>query len=467
MFREESIINKKINSGVKSDPKESLYELQNKIQLIKGFSKLSKEDKLEKVTQHFSNPEETIKTLKSFWHRDLGKQKRFDEFSENTISNFFFPFGVTPNMVINGRNYIVPMVIEESSVVAAASSSAKYWSDKGGFQTRIIDTQKVGQVHFNFKGSYEKLKKHMPSIKAKMIVDTDNITVNMNRRGGGIIDIELVNMTQEMENYYQIKATFQTVDSMGANFINSCLEEFAETLKSYIKLSNDFEEDEKDIKIIMSILSNYTPDCIVEAWVESDIQDLIIPGENMTPEEFVWKFKQAVRIAEIDVHRATTHNKGVFNGIDAVVLATGNDFRAVEACGHTYAGKDGKYSSLTKVEIKNGRFRYSLKIPLALGTVGGITTLHPMAKFSLELLGNPTANELMSIAASVGLANNFAAIKSLVTKGIQHGHMKMHLLNILNHFGASNDEKKEAVQFFKNKKVSFARVAEYLANRGS
>lgn len=467
MFREDNVINKKINSGVKSDQKESLHELQNKIQLIKGFSKLSKEDKLEKVTQHLSNPEETVKALKSFWHSDPGKQKRFDEFSENTISNFFFPFGVAPNMVINGRNYIIPMVIEESSVVAAASSSAKYWSDKGGFHTRIIDTKKVGQVHFVYKGSYEKLKAHMPSIRARMIEDTDNITVNMNRRGGGILDIELVSMTHELENYYQIKATFETVDSMGANFINSCLEEFAETLRSYISSSNDFEEDEKDVRIIMSILSNYTPDCIVEAWVESDIEDLVIPGEDMTPEEFVWKFQQAVKIAEIDVHRATTHNKGVFNGIDAVILATGNDFRAVEACGHTYAGKDGRYSSLTKVEIKDGKFRYSLKIPLALGTVGGLTTLHPMAKFSLELLGNPTARELMSIAASIGLANNFAAIKSLVTKGIQHGHMKMHLLNILNHFGASVDEKKGAVQFFKDKKVSFARVAEYLANRRS
>ncbi|MFP4370261.1 MAG: hydroxymethylglutaryl-CoA reductase, partial [Candidatus Kapaibacterium sp.] len=168
-------------------------------------------------------------------------------------------------------------------------------------------------------------------------------------------------------------------------------------------------------------------------------------------------------IAHIDVNRATTHNKGIFNGIDSVAIATGNDFRAIEASGHTYAARSGKYRSLTEVSLENGRFRYSLELPLALGTVGGLTSLHPLAKRSMEILGRPDAEELMKIAAVVGLANNFGAIKSLITKGIQTGHMKMHLMNILNYFGATIEEKKKAFEYFKNNKVSFANGSSFIA----
>jgi len=157
----------------------------------------------------------------------------------------------------------------------------------------------------------------------------------------------------------------------------------------------------------------------VKVSVECNTDELNGIDENMTGEKFAWKFEKAVQIATVDTYRAATHNKGIFNGIDAVALATGNDFRAIEACGHTYAAKDGKYKSLTDIQIKNGKFKYTLTVPVALGTIGGLTTLHPLAKKSLELLGNPGASDLMRIAASVGLANNFGAIKSLVTKGIQ------------------------------------------------
>ena len=169
-------------------------------------------------------------------------------------------------------------------------------------------------------------------------------------------------------------------------------------------------------------------------------------------------------LLDLDEYRATTHNKGVFNGIDALALATGNDFRAIEAGAHTYASRNGKYSSLTELTIANGKFHYELKLPLALGTVGGLTSLHPMARFSLEMLGKPAAKELMMIAAATGLANNFGAVKSLVTKGIQTGHMKMHLLNILNHYAASQEEKLKAVEYFKNHKVSFKAVTEFINN---
>jgi hydroxymethylglutaryl-CoA reductase len=172
-----------------------------------------------------------------------------------------------------------------------------------------------------------------------------------------------------------------------------------------------------------------------------------------------------VRIARIDPYRATTHNKGIYNGIDAVVLATGNDFRAIEACGHTYASRDGQYRSLSTCSVRDGNFYFELKIPLALGTVGGLTALHPLAKRSLEILGHPSARELMCITAAVGLAQNFAAVRSLVTTGIQQGHMKMHLTNVLNHLGATEEEAAAAQHFFQNQTVSFSGVRAFLEEK--
>ncbi len=432
--------------------------------IIKGFSKLLKEDKLRIVAELMDNQVETIELLKSFWYADTEKQKIFDEFSENTLTNFYIPYGVAPNVMVNGTTYLVPMVIEESSVVAAASSAARFWSERGGFRAKVIDTVKIGQVHFLWEGEKEKLVQHFEALKQRIRENTRTITANMEKRGGGILDFELLDMRDKLSNYYQIKVSFETKDSMGANFINSCLEESAKTLKEFVKTEPAFKGNEKEVTIIMAILSNYTPDCLVKVWVECPFKDLEGIDPSLTGEQFARKFETAVKIAEIDTFRATTHNKGIFNGIDAVAIATGNDFRAIEAAGHTYAARTGRYQSLSHVEIKNGKFKYWLELPLALGTVGGLTALHPLAKHSLEMLGKPTAKELMMITAALGMANNFAAIRSLVTKGIQQGHMKMHLMNILNHFKASDKEKKKAVEFFADKKVSFASVGEFIKN---
>jgi hydroxymethylglutaryl-CoA reductase len=247
---------------------------------------------------------------------------------------------------------------------------------------------------------------------------------------------------------------------MGANFINSCLEEFADTLKDYSTGKDEFSSF--SLQVIMSILSNYTPNCLVRTWVEGEIKEGHHYDDLYTDREFVTRFETGVHIAQVDSYRATTHNKGIYNGIDAVVLATGNDFRAVEACGHAYASRNGQYSSLSRVEITGNTFRFILEVPMALGTVGGLTHLHPLAKLSLQLLGNPNASELMMIASAAGLANNYSAVKSLVTKGIQKGHMKMHLLNILNVYQATDDEKKHAVEFFKHEKVSHSSVNSFL-----
>ena len=372
------------------------------------------------------------------------------------------PYGVAPNFVIDGKTYAVPMVIEESSVVAAASAAAKFWMNRGGFKTEIIGTQKIGQLHFKFKGSTDTLNRLFPEIKTHLLEGTKDLTKNMTIRGGGISSISLVDFSSEEPDYYQIRVSFETCDSMGANFINSILEKFGFYLKEFMMNQNDLTEDEQDVDIIMAILSNYTPDCLVRSTVSCKVDELGPFPVGLSSEEFAEKFALAVRIAHLDSYRATTHNKGIFNGVDAVVLATGNDFRAIEACGHTYASKDGKYKSLSNCKVENGIFTFWLDLPLAVGTVGGLTSLHPIAKTSLEMLGNPSASELMSIITSVGLAQNFAALRSLVTTGIQQGHMKMHLKNILIHMKASKEKAKAAIEYFKDKTVSFSGVRAFL-----
>lgn len=427
---------------------------------IEGFSKKNKEDKIADIAGFFKNTGEAINVFKSFNHPDPKIQGMINEFSENTISNFHLPYSIAPNFLIDGKTYAVPMVIEESSVVAAASKSAKFWYRLGGFHTEIIDTEKVGQVHFIWKDEKEKLTARFDELKTLLIASTDELTENMRARGGGVKDIVLRDLSDKEENVMQLFATFETADSMGANFVNSCLEKFAETFRAWHKAQDEFAKDGLDI--IMSILSNLTPSCLVKCWVETEISNLsdIIPG--VSGEEFANKFRTAVRIAEIDPYRATTHNKGIYNGIDAVVLATGNDFRAVEACGHAYASINGSYSSLSKCELKDGKFKFELTLPAALGVVGGLTNLHPLVKLSHEILDHPSARELMGIAAAAGLANNFGAVKSLTTTGIQQGHMKMHLFNIMNQLEVAKENRDKVVEHFKDKNVSVSAVRKFV-----
>ena len=428
----------------------------------KGFSKLLKEEKLKLIANYFENPGEVISLLKSYWHSDSKQQQLFDEFSENTITNFFIPYGISPNVTINGKDYIVPMVIEESSVVAAASAAAKFWGERGGFHAEVIDVRKVGQVHFGWSGDKEKLFAMFPEIEKRLLADTDAMTEKMRKRGGGILGMRLIDYSAQIPDYYQIRVEFGTGDAMGANFINSALEQFGHSLQDFFAEQQDLPEDLRKVEIIMTILSNNTPDCRVKVWVECPVEQLDGIDEHLSGAEYGKKFKKAVDIAHIDTDRATTHNKGIYNGIDAVVIATGNDFRAVEAAGHTFASRNGHYESLSSATIENGIFHFELEVPMALGTIGGLTSLHPLAKKTLELLGNPTAKELMMIAATMGLANNFSAVRSLTTKGIQAGHMKMHLNNILNQLNATEEEKKQAREYFKDKTVSYAGVEQFL-----
>ena len=429
---------------------------------INGFSKLNKEEKINWIAKtYLNNQEAVVDLIKQYWNSDEELQKLHDEFIENTITNFYLPFGVAPNFLINDKWYTIPMVIEESSVVAAASKAAKFWADRGGFKATILNTEKIGQVHFIYKGDKEKLSQFIQDIQAVFLEDTFSITQNMQKRGGGILKVTLRDKTADIPNYYQLHVTFETKDSMGANFINSCLEQMATTLKREALQYTAFAEEEKVIDVVMSILSNYVPNCVVRAEVScpiealksSDIQDSIL---------FAEKFVQAVRIAEIEPFRAVTHNKGVMNGVDAVVLATGNDFRAIEAGVHAYAARDGQYRSLSHASIEDGVFKFWIDLPLAVGTVGGLTSLHPMVKIALQMLQKPSATQLMQVIAVAGLAQNFAAAKSLTTTGIQQGHMKMHLMNILNQFKATDEERVKVVAHFEKNVVSHSAVVELL-----
>ena len=431
---------------------------------VAGFSKLSKDEKINWIAnEYFSNPTEAITTIKQYWNNDAQLQQLHDEFIENTITNFYLPMGIAPNFLINGKYYSVPMVIEESSVVAAAAKSAKFWSTRGGFKATVLNTEKIGQVHFLFKGDSAKLQSFFNSVKTTLLHSTESITKNMQKRGGGIVGLELRDKTSELDHYYQLHATFETKDSMGANFINSCLEQLAKTLKEEAQNHPDFNEAEKNITVVMSILSNYVPNCIVRAEVSCEVSALA-EKKIENPQEFAEKFVQAVRIAEIEPFRAVTHNKGIMNGVDSVVLATGNDFRAVEAGVHAYASRNGQYSSLSHATIENGIFTFWMEIPLALGTVGGLTSLHPLVKMALEILGKPSAPELMQVVAVTGLAQNFAALRSLTTTGIQEGHMKMHLNNILNQYQATAEERKAVTEHFRHNTVTHASVVELIEN---
>ncbi|WP_369997179.1 hydroxymethylglutaryl-CoA reductase, degradative [Winogradskyella sp.] len=426
---------------------------------ISGFSKLSKSEKIEWLLDTYFTDKDAARTLvKKYWNSDEKLQKLHEEFIENTITNYYLPLGVAPNFLINDTLYAIPMAIEESSVVAAASKAAKFWLNRGGFKAEVISTEKIGQVHFTYDGEFSALKSFFETIKPKLISSTSDITKNMERRGGGIVNIELKDKSDDLDHYYQLHATFETLDAMGANFINSCLEQFADTLKSEAQRSLEGQLD-----VIMSILSNYVPNCLVRAEVSCPVSDLK-SKDIRNPELFAKKFKQAVDIAQVEPYRAVTHNKGAMNGIDAVVLATGNDFRAVEAGVHAYAAKDGKYSSLTQCSVEDDTFKFWIEIPLALGTVGGLTSLHPLVKFSLEMLGKPSAKELMEIVAVAGLAQNFGAVKSLTTTGIQEGHMKMHLMNILNQLEATPKEKEHVIEHFKTNVVTHGAVVEIIEN---
>ena len=428
---------------------------------VLGFSKKTKNEKIQWLAEtYFIDDPLAVEVLKKYWNSDAKLQSLHDDFIENTVSNYYLPLGVAPNFLINKKLLTLPMVTEESSVVAAASNAAKFWLDKGGFTAEVLSTKKNGQIHIDFFGLDSDINNFFTDVKATLIDSIASIQKSMQNRGGGLLDICLVNSTTALKGYYQLHCTFETLDAMGANFINSCLEQVAKTFEAEALDYRAFKAKNRFPEVVLSILSNAVPECIVRAQVSCPIT--LLSTKDIDGAVFAKKFERAVAIAKVEPRRAVTHNKGIMNGVDALVLATGNDFRAVEAGAHSYASKTGNYTSLTDSKIENGIFSFWIEIPLALGTVGGLTGLHPLVKFAFSLLQKPNAKELMEIVAVAGLAQNFAAIKSLVTTGIQKGHMKMHLMNILNQLEATPEEKDNVLAHFTNNTITHSSVTRYI-----
>jgi hydroxymethylglutaryl-CoA reductase len=427
--------------------------------IIESFSGKSKNEKLAILSQQCNLNCVDLEQLVISRHPDKETASLLDKFSENTLAHHMLPFGIAPNFLVDGKIYHIPMVTEESSVVAAASAAAKFWANQGGFHTEIKTPQKSGHLHFFWNGNATQISVLETEIEEVMKQKCAHLTQKMEARGGGIYSAHILNLSDKIEYYYQLEVKFGTADSMGANFINSCLEEMAKHLPSFLEARTGIPAE-----VIMAILSNHNPESLVTVTTECPISAFSKLKGIDNAENFARRMKLAFDIATNDISRAVTHNKGIMNGIDAVILATANDSRAIEADIHAWAAIGGTYKALSSVKLNNSQFTLSMTLPLSVGTVGGVTTLHPLSQIALKILGNPDAITLMSIIASAGLASNFAAIKALVTQGIQHGHMKMHLSNILQALHANTAEAEKAKEWFRYKTINIREVELYLSN---
>lgn len=338
---------------------------------------------------------------------------------ENQISEASIPLGVAQNFVINGKEKIIPMVTEEPSVIAAASNAGKIIAKAGGFQTQVINQGMIGQIVLRNVTEFEKIKGIINENKPALFAAAERSYPSIYQRGGGLQSIK-VRIFEE--GYLSIDLVVNTKDAMGANILNTILEAVAQELRQLVP----------DAEVLFSILSNYATEAMIMASCEIPL--------NQLSSELAEKIVDASKFSKLDPYRAATHNKGIMNGIDAVVLATGNDTRAVEAACHAYAARNGSYEGLTDWEIKNDALVGKLILPMKVGIVGGATKVLPKAQISLKLLDVSDAAELGEIIVAVGLAQNFAAIRALVTDGIQKGHMAMQSRSLAITAGATSSE---------------------------
>lgn len=347
-----------------------------------------------------------------------------DKFIENQIGIYGIPLGIATNFLINNKEYVIPFAIEEPSVIAAACNAAKIIKANGGFSAKIDERLIIGQIAIYDILDFEKAKNDILKEKTQLLEIANNSQPNIVNLGGGARDIKIEKKGEFLIIYLYVDAK----DAMGANTVNTMLETIAPII---IEICRGVK--------LMSIISNYSTSCMVKAECSIEIEESV--GKRI---------EKAIEFANVDTYRAVTNNKGIFNGIDAIALATGNDWRAIEAGLHAYASKDGRYKSLTTWKYIDGRLHGSIEIPLAIASFGGSVNLHPTSKISLEILGNPTAKELAEITACVGLAQNFAALRALVTVGIQKGHMKLQLKSFGVYLGLSNEKIKKLEKLFEN-----------------
>lgn len=346
-------------------------------------------------------------------------EKIADNLIENQISECAIPLGVAQNFIINGKEKTIPMVTEEPSVIAAASNAAKIIAKSGGIHTHVINQNMIGQIVLRNVTDFEVVKKVLIEHEQALFTAAEKSYPSIYQRGGGMQSLDI--RTFE-EGYLSIDLEVDTKDAMGANILNTMLEAVAQEVKELIP----------DADILFSILSNYATQSLVEASCELSVEEL--------SQELAEKIVAASDYSKIDPYRAATHNKGIMNGIDAVVLATGNDTRAVAAACHAYAARNGRYEGMTQWSIQGEKLIGKLTLPMKVGIVGGATKVLPKAQLSVKLLEVSSAAELAEIIVAVGLAQNFAAVRALVTDGIQKGHMAMQSRSLAITAGATTSE---------------------------
>lgn len=408
---------------------------------ISGFYKKSIEERVEFIKSYSELTDEETKLFSSILDLEIA-----DRMVENVLGTFDLPLGVALNFKINGKDYIIPMATEESSVIAASSNAAKIARIHGGFTTECSQPLMIGQMQLlkmdDVVGAAQKIMDHKKELM-DLANAQDKVLVEF---GGGAKDLEVRILDSPLGKMIVTHLIVDVRDAMGANAVNTMCEALAPML-----------EEITDGKVRLKILSNLADKRIVKA-------KAIFDKEKIGGEQVVGAFLESYTLAAIDPYRAATHNKGIMNGIDSLIIATGNDFRAIEAGAHAYAARNGQYTSLTSYyKDKDGNLVGEIELPLAVGIVGGAGNIHPKARLCKKILGIKTAQELAEIVASLGLAQNFAAVFALSTVGIQKGHMSLHAKNIAVMAGATGDQiDKVAEQIVKEKKIKLDRAKEIL-----
>lgn len=400
--------------------------MKTKTSRLSGFYRQSTEERLSTIEQWAELSRQDIDTISGILGLSINDA---DHMIENAIGLFSLPLGIATNFLINKRDYLIPMVIEEPSVIAAVSNAGRLFREGEGFTTHSDEPIMIGQIQLLDIDNPQEAVNTINQHKQHLIEQVNQIGGSIIERGGGARDIETrIIPNTSIGHMVIIHLLYDTREAMGANAINTAVERLA-----------PFVEEITGGRVNLRILSNLTDKR--KAYAEGMIPAQFLARDEITGEQAVHSIVEAGIFAEVDPYRATTHNKGILNGIDAVVIATGNDWRAVEAGAHAYAARSGSYSSLTKWwQDNDGNLRGSIELPLAVGTVGGATRVHPTAGVALKILGNPSSRELAEIIACVGLAQNLGAIRALATEGIQHGHMRMHARQLAVAAGASGEQ---------------------------
>ncbi len=387
---------------------------------FEGFSKLNRKQRFQKLMDlgYLDKDDLKLLGLSSFITPDLA-----EKFIENSLGYFPMPFGIATNFNIDGKEFPIPMVVEETSIIAAASKTAKWVKSAGGIRTSMLGHLGIGQIQFAKLSDPNKFKNSIQDQFDSIIKMANDIPAHgLVKRGGGVKNINIRVLDRpDGKKMGVVHVEVKTCDAMGANIINQICEYLSEPLE---KISNE--------KVTMCILSNLTDTRLVKAEVEM----------FGIKQELGEKIQEASLFSLIDPYRAATNNKGVLNGIDPILIATGNDWRAVEAGVHAYAALDGHYKSITQwtYEVQSKKLLGTLIAPISVGTVGGVTALHPFARMSIKMLGVKSADDLSRICASVGLVQNLGALRALSTVGIIEGHMKLHIKNLALSAGAQESE---------------------------